>query len=961
MPPTESSRRRLTGGQEERERKKEASGLSTWGEAMKKGKGSKGRMGDTRRRAEEFLRQRPEDIQIFPGEDIKKLIHELQVHQIELEMQNEELRKAQVELEESRTRYFDLYDLAPIGYFTFNRKGMIVEVNLTGADLLGVERRHLIKRGFSQFIARDYQDAFYFHRNLVFESKTRQSCELKLMKSDGTSVYAHLESVAVEDPSGTCKQCRTTVSDITKRKYLAQSLQASYNFLDIANRHTKMSLLLGEFVAELKKVTGCAAVGIRLLDANDNIPYQAYDGFSQRFYEMESPLSIRSDQCMCTNVIRGMPDPALPFYTEGGSFYMNGATRFLATVSEKEKGEIRNVCDQLGYESVAVVPIRSGNRIVGLVHLADQHENMVPLESVRMWEWAAMQLGTAIERVQAAEALQQTHDELERRVKARTGELVIGNEQLKREIAERQEAAEALRQSEARYRAMFEHNPIRTIVVDLDGKIMAANLAISKSDDKLPHIGDVMYKDYAGKHEIDMHAELLKCMKSQTLAEFPELRYRKKILCVRIAPFSEGAVITAEDITPRKRSEDRILRQNVLLEAINRLFRESWRRETSDEVVQLFLTGAVELTGSQVGFTGEVDEAGRFDLMALTDAGGSSRRWSRSDAVAVIQDPEVRGYWDRAIREGQSFIVQDVVGQPDRGGNPDGRPKGTSLLGVALQDAGKTFGIIGLANKESGYDVADRQAVENLGMAFMETLNRKRTEEHARMLSQELLKTQEMERKQLACDLHDNLAQDLAALKIGLHIFLDDQPGNPVENRGRASELSGTVQRIIMAVRNIAHELYPASLEQLGLVMTLRRYCEEFSKRTGHEVDFASVGLEAIELDFDTKIALYRLIQESLNNIRKHADASQVTIRLAASYPHIMLRIEDNGKGFEVEKRLDAALRERRMGLWSMRQRVAHLRGELEIESRPTKGTKIQVRVPYMEKSDGRKENHLDC
>jgi two-component system NarL family sensor kinase len=327
----------------------------------------------------------------------------------------------------------------------------------------------------------------------------------------------------------------------------------------------------------------------------------------------------------------------------------------------------------------------------------------------------------------------------------------------------------------------------------------------------------------------------------------------------------------------------------------------------------------------------------------------------------VIQDLEVRGYWDRAIKEARSFIVKDTPGQSDRGGNPGGRPKVTSFLGVPLQYAGKTFGMIGLANRESGYDLVDQEAVENLSMAFMETLNSKRTEEQVRMLSQELLKAQEIERKRLSCDLHDNLAQDLAALKIGLHILVDDQPGTPVEKRGRVSELSRMVRRSIMAVRNMAHDLYPASLEQLGLVRTVRRYCGDFSKKTGHEVEFASVGLEAIELDFDTGITLYRLIQESLNNIQKHAAASQVTIRLAASFPHIMLRIEDNGKGFDVEKRLDAALRERRMGLWSMRQRVAHLRGELEIESRPTQGTKIQVRVPYMEKSDGRKENYLDC
>jgi len=161
------------------------------------------------------------------------------------------------------------------------------------------------------------------------------------------------------------------------------------------------------------------------------------------------------------------------------------------------------------------------------------------------------------------------------------------------------------------------------------------------------------------------------------------------------------------------------------------------------------------------------------------------------------------------------------------------------------------------------------------------------------------------------------------------------------------------VQRSITVVRNMAYDLRPAGLEELGLVQTVRLYCEDFSQRTGREVEFSSVGLEAIELNSDTEIVLYRLIQESLTNIQKHTDAGQVTIRLTASFPHIILRIEDQGKGFDVDSRLVAALGEKRMGLWSMRQRVAHLRGELKIESNPTQGTKIMVKVPCMETFDG--------
>jgi PAS domain S-box-containing protein len=198
------------------------------------------------------------------------------------------------------------------------------------------------------------------------------------------------------------------ISDITESKRAEEALRVTHRFLEIANRHTAMNPLLNEFVAELQKFTQCDAVGIRILDKEGNIPYQAYKGFNQRFYESESPLSIKSDQCMCINVIKGVTDPKLSFYSEGGSFYMNGTTRFLATVSEEEKGQTRNVCNQVGYESVALVRIRIGDRILGLIHVADPYENMVPLETVETLEQVAMQMGGVIERLQAEEALRES-------------------------------------------------------------------------------------------------------------------------------------------------------------------------------------------------------------------------------------------------------------------------------------------------------------------------------------------------------------------------------------------------------------------------------------------------------------------------------------------------------------------------------------------------------------------------
>ena len=108
-----------------------------------------------RRQAEERLRAKKAELHPPRSEkDAKRLVHELEVHQIELEMQNAELRRAQEELELSRNKYIDLYDFAPVGYFTFDTQGLILEVNLTGAKLLGIERKLLLKKPFINFIAR---------------------------------------------------------------------------------------------------------------------------------------------------------------------------------------------------------------------------------------------------------------------------------------------------------------------------------------------------------------------------------------------------------------------------------------------------------------------------------------------------------------------------------------------------------------------------------------------------------------------------------------------------------------------------------------------------------------------------------------------------------------------------------------------------------------------------------------
>ncbi|MGB3400215.1 MAG: sigma 54-interacting transcriptional regulator [Candidatus Deferrimicrobiaceae bacterium] len=178
-----------------------------------------------RNQAEEFLDKNVEALKEIPPADIRSLIENLHVHQIELEMQNEELHQARLELLEARDNYSDLYDFAPFGYISLSEKGLILEANLTSAKMLGVVRTFLIGKPFSRFIASDTQDVFYFHRKKLFETQNKQTCELKLLKKDAPQFHAQLESILIKDPEGNITQTRMAISDISERKRMEETLR----------------------------------------------------------------------------------------------------------------------------------------------------------------------------------------------------------------------------------------------------------------------------------------------------------------------------------------------------------------------------------------------------------------------------------------------------------------------------------------------------------------------------------------------------------------------------------------------------------------------------------------------------------------------------------------------------------------------------------------------------------------
>jgi two-component system, NarL family, sensor histidine kinase UhpB len=185
---------------------------------------------ELRMRAEKIAREESpgssEHVAAPSPDDTRNTLHELRVHQVELKMQNEELRRAQAELEATRARYFDLYNLAPVGYLTISPKGLIEETNLTAATLLGVSRDKLMRQPISRFILGEDQDRYYLFRKHLSETGRQQACELRIVRPDATFFWVDLVATPAKDGDG-APVFSVVLNDITERKRAGEALQRS--------------------------------------------------------------------------------------------------------------------------------------------------------------------------------------------------------------------------------------------------------------------------------------------------------------------------------------------------------------------------------------------------------------------------------------------------------------------------------------------------------------------------------------------------------------------------------------------------------------------------------------------------------------------------------------------------------------------------------------------------------------
>jgi len=354
-------------------------------------------------------------------EEAQHTLHELRVHQIELEMQNEELRGAQAEIEAARGRYFDLYDMAPVGYVTLNGKGLILEANLASARMLGITRAAMVKQPLTRFILKEDQDIYYLHRKQLFDTGEPQECELRMQEENGATFWAHLSAIAASD-AASALVCRVVMEDVSHRRFQEEVRDLTTRLIFLVDSPDDFRAGVAALTSALHSWSGCEAVGIRLR-SGDDFPYYETRGFPATFVQEENHLcaygpdsKVLRDgkgnpilECMCGNILNGRFDPTRPFFTPHGSFWSNNTSALLASTTENDRQWLtRNRCIGEGYESVALVPLRAGNVVFGLLQFNDHIPNRFTLALIEHFERMADSVAIALSRRHAEEELRKS-------------------------------------------------------------------------------------------------------------------------------------------------------------------------------------------------------------------------------------------------------------------------------------------------------------------------------------------------------------------------------------------------------------------------------------------------------------------------------------------------------------------------------------------------------------------------
>lgn len=426
----------------------------------------------------------------------------------------------------------------------------------------------------------------------------------------------------------------------------------------------------------------------------------------------------------------------------------------------------------------------------------------------------------------------------------------------------------------------------------------------------------------------------------------------------RVAELTYMHATLVEEAEEREYAQAKLQRRNQELTLLNTIMATvSGSLELKDVVASLqrLLAGQLNVAGGAIFFCDEIKQ--EMTLQA---------HWGLPPAItgalktfAIAGSPLMP-----AVRQKKSRVWPDFRELPFwlELGLDVARPEWQSHLVVPLVAKGDVEGALGLFSGDpAGFSQTQVTFFEILGQQVGIAIQNARLfgqvrkgQQRLRHLAQRVFTAQEKERYRISRELHDEAGQALTGLKITLEMIRADldRDGEGItqtESKLIQQQLDAAVELCELTmgqIRTLAHDLRPAALENLGLDMTLRSFCRDFGRRTNLAIDYQTSGGKLPDLPAAVDIALYRFLQEALNNVAKHAQCSQVRVELHCDETTISLTVEDNGRGFDPMAALEIQTQAQGIGLSGMQERLESVGGRLIISSWPDNGTRLVAWIP---------------
>ena len=512
------------------------------------------------------------------------------------------------------------------------------------------------------------------------------------------------------------------------------------------------------------------------------------------------------------------------------------------------------------------------------------------------------------------------------------------------------------------FRSVFQSAAIGMVLSDLDGRCLAANHSFCQMIGYSEHeLLGVTFHSLTHPDDLRVNLEQGRRLLAGETSSFSlEKRYLHKdgrivwaLLTASLARDADGkplyVISQLQDITERKRAGQEAERLTLALKrrarqltALNNAVRAVASTLNPKDVLNAVIDEACKLLEAEVA-TVLLRDPGGDDLVCAAAAGPGS------EAFLGTRRPITQGIAGWVMRERLPSVVNDVRRDPRFYPAIDAATGLTthSMVAVPLKFKGAVWGVVEAINKTDGeFTLTDSEMLESLAGSAAVAMENARLFDQVRSgrqrlhtLSRRLVEVQEAERRHIARELHDEIGQVLTGLKL----MLDMGARGPAESiRDTLAEAQAMTNDLLMRVREMSLNLRPAMLDDLGLAPTLVWYMERYRSMTNVQVDLRHAGLDR-RFPPELETAAYRIIQEALTNVARHAGVREATVRVWATEDVLGVQVEDQGAGFDVEAALASGASS---GLLGMRERVALLDGQLTLESNPGAGTCLTAELP---------------